>query len=214
MSVYCNSLFSSSPCVRQKSDDSVLIDITTDEVPLSQTQQILDQQLIPPIDDVPLCISDSTAPKNPDDDEPLLSLGDVQQNLTLNLLIQGQGLELPSLISPPLPTSTSQSQQSFHLNDQSNSLVQNKISQSEPIICSTPTDHRQFESFLSYLDESVDNVIVDPEKGGDALMEEIDSAIKEAEIKAEKQKEKIEASEKSAADLLSQFQTGRLCADF
>lgn len=208
MSVYCNSLFSSSPCVRQKSDDSVLIDITTDEVPLSQTQQILDQQLIPPIDDVPLCISDSTTPKSLDDDEPLLSLGDVQQNLTLNLLIQGQGLELPSLISPPLPTSTSHSQQSFHLNDQSNSLVQNKISQSEPIISSTPTDHRQFESFLSYLDESVDNVIVDPEKGGDALMEEIDSAIKEAEIKAEKQKEKIEASEKSAADLLSQFQTG------
>ena len=192
------------------SDDTPLVAVPEINLTPSSTQN---RELSPSFksDDVPLCLSDTPASNKTivkDDDEPLLSLGDPQQNLTLNLLIQGQNSDLPPLISPPLPADTNQSVAGSHPISQSDSLMHNKISQSEPVIASTPTEHKHFESFLSYLDESVDNVFVDPAKHAQDLVQEVESAVLEAEIKVEKRKESLKASERSASDLLAQYQTG------
>lgn len=202
--------------MRQKSEDSVLIDITED-TPLTKnnlTTEAQNRELSPTYqsDDMPLCLDDHNytnhTDRKLDEDEPLLSLGDPNQNLTLNLLIQGQNSDLPPLLSPPMPADTHQLATGLHTNSQSDSLVHNKLSQSEAEVSSTPTDHKHFESFLSYLDESVDNVFVDPDKPAQDIIQEMETAILEAEITVEKRKESLKATQRNASDMLAQYQTG------
>ena len=179
-----------------QADDSLLIDITpVDKKELSPSKSVVS-------DDVPLCIGDNvdtelSHQKPPTHSEPLLQLADAQQNVTLNLLIQTQNDPVAPLLSPPprdLPVSAGAQDSRLPLS-------------SSPETTSSVLASGHFESFLSYLDDSVDHVTSDPDKPGQVLLEEVDSVIEEAEIKVRKRKESQTST--GSAEAISQFDTGK-----
>lgn len=215
----------------QQSEDSILLDLAStqgvasptkstlsDDVPLCIADDLLTPkdstaELLAPTDVTAdlltptnvtadlLTPMDSTAdlltPKDSDParitshDEPLLAVGELQPNLTLNLLIQTQNDPVTELVSPPPACSSPKAP-------------------CEPRTASTSISTKlcgeHFESFLSYLDDSVGHVTTDPDKSGEVLLNEVESVIQEAESNVRKRKES--QTSMSSVEALKQFDTG------
>lgn len=139
-------------------------------------------------------------------DEPLLVLGDDQSNFTLNILLQSQNAGIPPTLSPPL---TELSQESTALSPPQVPSVDNShldiTTTSSTAAQMSSTD--QLDSFLSYLDRSVDAAPLDPDKSEEDLLQEIDAAIGQAEISVQKRKESVASMQRPLS--FSAFETGR-----
>ncbi|XP_067943846.1 FHF complex subunit HOOK-interacting protein 1B-like isoform X2 [Watersipora subatra] len=134
-------------------------------------------------DDVPLCIDDVPSPKYNqtdlarDETEGALLVLDAHShdNTTLNMLLQAQNKPVAALLSPPLYVT------------ESSPVAVADAPLTSPLASSLQSDN--FESFLSYLDNSVEHLTIDSGKPEQVLFEEIETVIKDAEVRVNERNE-------------------------
>ena len=119
--------------------------------------------------------------------------------MTLNMLIQTQNEPVAALISPP---AASTEPEFSPLPDKNNQTAASSQYSSPAHLADEP-----LESFLSYLDDSVDEVTADVDKPDQVLFEEVNSVIEEAETTVRRRNESQVSTD--SAEALSQFDKGK-----